>query len=295
MDVERPEHTRLPPWFKIRLAATEKQGYVRAILKRQKLHTVCESAACPNRTECWNAGTAAFLILGNACTRNCGFCNVPHGRPQAVDPGEPERASACVAALKLAHAVVTSVTRDDLADGGASFFAETIRSIRAGTPRCRVEVLVPDFQGSRAALQTVLDANPDVLNHNLETVPALYPRVRPQADYQRSLTLLARAHEHGVTTKSGLMLGLGEGMDELLAVLRDLRKAGCVLLTLGQYLRPGKRHLPVEKYYHPDEFAELESRARELGFLHVSAGPLVRSSYHADRASSLLYDRRIPV
>ena len=285
---------RLPTWFKIRLSGAGRWPEVQNLVRKHDLHTVCTSAACPNRTECWGRGAAAFMILGNVCTRNCGFCNVSKGRPQGPDPDEPVRVARAVKALKLSYAVITSVTRDDLPDGGAALFAETVRMIRKHAPLCSVEVLIPDFQGSPAALQAVLDARPDVLNHNLETIPALYPRVRPQADYQRSLALLARAQERGVVTKSGLMLGLGEGKDELLSVLRDLREAGCSLLTLGQYLRPGKRHLPVEKYYHPDEFAELETLALSLGFPQVSAGPLVRSSYHADRASSMLQDRRIP-
>lgn len=277
---------RLPSWFKIRNSAAGQLSEVKKLVLQNNLHTVCASAACPNRKECWNRGTAAFLILGNACTRRCGFCKVPTGRPDMPDADEPVRVARAVEALKLSYAVVTSVTRDDLPDGGSALFAETIRMIRANSPHCSVEVLIPDFQGSPTALQTVLDARPDVLNHNLETVPTLYPRVRPQADYRRSLALLARARERGVVTKSGLMLGLGEGKDELLSVLRDLREAGCALLTLGQYLRPGKWHLPVEKYYHPDEFAELEAQALASGFRSVASGPLVRSSYHAEKQSA---------
>jgi lipoic acid synthetase len=274
---------RLPPWFKIRLNSNEKSAKVRGLIQTNTLHTVCRSAACPNQTECWNAGTAAFLILGNVCTRGCGFCNVPKGTPAGLDQDEPRRVADAVRALGLSYAVVTSVTRDDLPDGGASIFARTIEAIRAKTTGCRVEVLVPDFQGSGTSLQTVLEAGPDVLNHNLETVPSLYPRVRPKADYRRSLTLLASAGQLGAVTKAGLMLGLGEHLDEVRQVLDDLRDAGCRVLTLGQYLRPGKGNLPVEKYYHPEEFDLLREQALSLGFSSVAAGPLVRSSYHAEQ------------
>ncbi|HTG00227.1 MAG TPA: lipoyl synthase [Nitrospirota bacterium] len=277
----RQEGRRLPPWFKIRLSGSVKLAEVRRLVRTLGLHTVCDSAACPNRTECWSRGTATFLILGNACTRNCGFCNVPKGRPQDTDRGEPERVARAVKALQLDYAVITSVTRDDLEDGGAFLFAETIRSIRASMPRCLVEVLIPDFLGSRDALQAVINERPDVLNHNIETVPSLYARVRPQADYFRSIHLIAHAHECGMTTKSGLMVGLGEEKDELIAVLHDLRAAGCDLLTIGQYLRPGTQHLQVQKYYHPDEFEEMKQEALCMGFRAVFAGPLIRSSYRA--------------
>jgi lipoic acid synthetase len=223
------------------------------------------------------------MILGNLCTRRCRFCNVPKGVPEGLDRDEPNRVADAVAALKLKYAVVTSVTRDDLVDGGAEIFAETIRAIRAKSPECRVEILIPDFQGSEESLRTVLDAKPDILNHNLETVQSLYSRVRPQADYRRSLLLLSRAGADGAVTKTGLMLGLGEAREEILEVMGDLREVGCSILTLGQYLRPGKTHLPVEKYYHPDEFAELRDQALSLGFRHIVAGPLVRSSYHAEK------------
>lgn len=275
---------RLPPWFKVRLSTGSRFIKVRNHIRDGALHTVCESAACPNRNECWNAGTATFLLLGNICTRSCGFCNIPQGQPTGIDGDEPARVAAAVEQLQLTYAVVTSVTRDDLPDGGAGIFAETIRSIRRISPGCRVEVLVPDFQGSQTALETVLDAGPDVLNHNLETVPSLYPRVRSRADYERSLQLLGRALSHGAVTKTGLMLGLGEGMDEVLSVLKDLRNAGCDILTLGQYLRPSLNHLPVERYCRPEEFRALRREALDLGFRHVVAGPLVRSSYHAARS-----------
>jgi len=274
---------RLPPWLKIRLTTSERLKEVRSLIRMNKLHTVCTSAACPNQTECWNAGTATFLILGNSCTRSCGFCNVPKGTPQIIEADEPARVASAVEALKLTYAVITSVSRDDLPDGGSALFAETIRAIRKRIPLCRVEVLIPDFRGSESALHTVLEAYPNVLNHNIETVPSLYKYVRPQADYDRSIELLSRAHAFGAVTKTGMMLGLGEERKEILSVLQDLRKTGCSLLTIGQYLRPGKNSLPVERYYHPDEFLELRDQAIAMGFRHVVAGPLVRSSYHAGK------------
>ena len=250
-------------------------------IREGALHTVCESAACPNRNECWNAGTATFLILGDRCTRSCAFCNISSGEPRAVDQDEPRRVAEAVASMALAYAVVTSVTRDDLPDGGANVFADVIRTIHTISPHCRIEVLVPDFQGSVASLETVLDAAPHVVNHNVETVPSLYPRVRPAADYGRSLRLLERAKQRGFVTKSGIMLGLGEGMDMVRPVLQDLLSAGCKILTIGQYLQPSLNHLPVERYYRPEEFEELRTEALGLGFDHVVSGPLVRSSYHA--------------
>ncbi len=276
-----PNTKRLPAWFKIPLTTTPQSAIVREVVHNKKLNTVCTSAACPNRTECWNSGTATFMILGNVCTRNCGFCNVSKGRPDGPDQDEPRRVAEAVAALDLRYAVITSVTRDDLPDGGAGIFAAAIKAVRAGCPECRVEVLIPDFQGSESSLKTVLAAGPDMLNHNLETVPSLYSRVRPRADYRRSLTLLERAASFGAVTKTGLMLGLGEKIEEIFAVIRDIHRAGCSILTLGQYLQPGKNHLPVEKFYHPDEFTELRRHALAIGLNHVFAGPLVRSSYHA--------------
>jgi len=272
---------RLPPWFKIRLSTNERYTEVRSRVREGALNTVCQSAACPNRNECWNAGTAAFLILGDVCTRRCGFCGVPTGAPRSVDREEAGRIADVVASLGLSYAVVTSVTRDDLPDGGACLFADTIRAIRRRIPNCRVEVLVPDFQGLPQPLDAVLDAFPDVLNHNIETVPSLYPRVRPQADYGRSLQLLRRAKDRDAITKSGIMLGLGEGGEEVRSVLRDLRRAGCDLLTLGQYLPPSREHLPVQRYYRPGEFESLRRLSLDLGFRDVVAGPLVRSSYRA--------------
>lgn len=273
---------RLPPWFKINLATGDGFRNVQKQVQSNKLHTVCRSAACPNQNECWNAGTASFMILGDVCTRTCRFCSVPKGMPSNLDREEPERVARAVAELNLKYAVITSVTRDDLPDGGADIFAATIKAIRTTSPDCRVEVLIPDFQGSAESLETVLHASPDVLNHNLETVPSLYSRVRPQAHYQRSLELLSQARQFGAVTKTGLMLGLGEGAVEVRSVMRDLRSVNCQILTLGQYLQPGKSHLPVEKYYSPDEFEFFREEAISLGFKQVVAGPLVRSSYHAN-------------
>jgi lipoic acid synthetase len=251
-----------------------------------KLHTVCESAACPNVGECWNRRTATFMILGNMCTRRCGFCAVQKGAPLAVDYDEPRRVAEACAALGLKYAVVTSVNRDDRKDGGAELFALTIQAIRERIPACRVEVLVPDFQGSHAALEIVMNAHPDVLNHNIETVPRLYRQVRLGARYERSLDMLAFAKRLRpfIPTKSGLMVGLGETRDEVLAVMRDLRKHDVDILTIGQYLRPTRKHLPVIRYVTREEFDEYKSIGYDLGFGHVESGPLVRSSYHASDA-----------
>jgi lipoic acid synthetase len=258
---------------------------LKGLLRASGLHTVCEEARCPNIGECFQNGTATFLILGDVCTRACAFCAVTSGRPARLDLAEPLRVARAASCLGLRHAVVTSVTRDDLPDGGASVFAATIRAIRRLSPGTSVEVLISDFQGSRQAMAAVMAAGPDILNHNVETVPRLYRRVRPKAVYGRSLELLARAREMDgdVITKSGLMVGLGEEHEELLAVMADLLAAGCDVLTIGQYLQPTPRHRPVARYYHPDEFAELARAGRRLGFRHVEAGPLVRSSYHAER------------
>jgi lipoic acid synthetase len=272
----------LPPWIRVRLRQGQDLARLRGLLRDSTLHTVCEEARCPNLWECWNRGTATFMILGDICTRSCGFCAVKTGRPLAVDRDEPRRVAEAVRAMGLTHAVVTSVNRDELADGGASVFAETIGAIRALNRGCTVEVLIPDFQGSEAALRTVLDAGPDILNHNTETVPRLYPTVRTQARYERSLDVLARAKAGGARVKTGLMVGLGETAEELLVVFSDLRAAGCDILTLGQYLQPTREHVPVDRYYSPEEFERLREEALELGFAHVEAGPLVRSSYHAD-------------
>ena len=283
--LERPE------WLKVRANTTGEYEEVRAMMRRLSLVTVCEEARCPNIHECWaRERTATFMLLGDICTRHCGFCAVGKGKPGAIDPDEPARVAEAARELGLAHAVVTSVNRDDLADGGASQFAATIRAIRQRNPGCSVEVLVPDFCGNWDALDAVLDEAPEILNHNTETVPRLYRRVRPDARYAQSLELLARAHERRsreglpLRTKSGLMVGLGETFEELVATLGDLRAAGCDIATLGQYLQPHERRLPVERYYTPEEFVRLREAGEALGFARVESGPLVRSSYHARRA-----------
>jgi lipoic acid synthetase len=275
-----------PEWLKAPAPVGANYREIKALVGRLKLHTVCESAACPNVGECWNRRTATFMILGNVCTRRCGFCAVGKGAPLAVDYDEPRRVAEACAALGLEYAVVTSVNRDDRQDGGAELFALTIRAIRERLPGCKVEVLVPDFQGSREALATVMEASPDVLNHNVETPPRLYRQVRPGARYGRSLELLARARRMRpeVPTKSGLMAGLGESNDEIAAVLRDLRAHQVSIATIGQYLRPTPRHLPVLRHVTPEEFREFRRVGLALGFSHVESGPLVRSSYHAAEA-----------
>ena len=276
---------RKPDWLKVRAPGGPRYIRLKGLLREWNLHTVCEEAHCPNIGECWEDLTATFMILGDVCTRNCGYCAVAHGRPVWEDREEPERVAGAVKALGLEHVVVTSVNRDDLADGGAAVFAATVRAIRREAPGCRVEVLVPDFQGSADALQTVLDARPDILNHNIETVPRLYKVARHGGRYERSLELFRRARRAApdLLTKSGLILGLGEEHEELLATLSDLRAADVNILTLGQYLRPSPQHLPIARFYRPDEFRELAAEGARLGFAHVEAGPLVRSSYHAKR------------
>jgi lipoyl synthase len=277
-------HIRKPGWLGRPLPSDPAFSRIRSLLEDGRLHTVCREARCPNRGECFSRGTAAFLILGNCCTRRCRFCAVTQGTPERPDPDERRRVAEAVARMSLDYIVVTSVTRDDLADGGAGFFAETIRSLRARRPLARIEVLIPDFQGDEAALRTVLDALPDVLNHNLETVARLYPEVRPQAMYGRSLDLLRRASAlaPGMAIKSGLMLGLGERPGEVESALRDLLGAGCQILTLGQYLQPGRDCLPVARYVPPGEFDAWREVALGMGFARVASGPLVRSSYHAE-------------
>jgi lipoic acid synthetase len=279
------EGSRKPAWLKVPFPGGPQYLWLKGLLRASGLHTVCEEARCPNIGECFQNGTATFMILGDVCTRACAFCAVTSGRPTGLDPAEPLRVARAATRLGLRHAVVTSVTRDDLPDGGASVFAATIRAVRRLSPDTSVEVLIPDFRGSREALAAVMAAAPDILNHNVETVARLYRRVRPKAVYSRSLELLARAREMDgdVITKSGLMVGLGEEHEELLAVMADLVAAGCDVLTIGQYLQPTPRHRTVARYYHPDEFAELARAGRRLGFRHVEAGPLVRSSYHAER------------
>jgi len=272
-----------PEWLKVRAPGSPNYLRLKGLMRELNLHTVCEDARCPNIGECWNHGTATFMILGDICTRACAYCAVAHGRPGEVDASEPIRVAEAVHTLKLSYVVVTSVDRDDLPDGGASIFAGTIREIRARLPRCRIEVLVPDFQGDEQALHTVLDAGPDTLNHNTETVPRLYRMVRSGGRYTRTLELLSRSRGYApdIPTKTGLMVGLGEAHDEIVATFNDLREAGCGILTIGQYLRPSDQHAPMIRYYHPDEFGELKRIALDLGFVHVESGPLVRSSYHA--------------
>lgn len=272
-----------PDWLRVRLRTTPEFEAVRRTLEEQKLHTVCYSAACPNLGECWARGTATFMIGGNRCTRRCGFCDVTTGRPEALDPFEPARVAEAVRRLGLRFAVITCVARDDLPDGGAGQMAATVRAIRRRCPETGVEVLIADYKGDEAALRTVLDAAPDVLNHNLETVERLYRIARPGGRYHRALRLLRRAKEMdaGLLTKSGLMVGLGEEWDELLAAIRHLRDEDVDLLTIGQYLRPSDGHLPVARFYSPEEFAQLREAGQAMGYRHVESGPLVRSSYHA--------------
>lgn len=280
-----PKVTR-PPWLRAPAPVGENYRELKKLVTDLKLHTVCESAACPNIGECWNRRTATFMILGNVCTRRCGFCAVQKGAPLAVDYDEPRRVAEACEILGLKYAVITSVNRDDRKDGGAELFAQTIRAIRERIPDCRVEVLVPDFQGSQAAMEIVMDAQPDVLNHNTETVPRLYRQVRLGARYERSLEMLEYAKQlrPNIPTKSGMMLGLGETPAEVLSVMRDLHAHRVDILTLGQYLRPSLKHLPILRYVPVEEFAEFKRIGREIGFAHVEAGPLVRSSYHADGA-----------
>ena len=277
---------RLPSWFKV--VATTGPDYldIKQTMERLNLHTICEEARCPNRWECWNARTATFLILGDICTRRCHYCSVKTGRPHAVDYEEPMRVAEAVQALGLRHAVITSVNRDELPDGGAWVFAETIRQTRRLNPTCTIEVLIPDFEGNEAALTAVCAEKPEILNHNIETVRRLFPSIRPQGKYQRSIELLHRAKKQGMTTKSGLMLGMGENLDEARQVMRDLRVANCDILTIGQYLQPTREHLPVTRFYEPSEFALLKEEGFAMGFSHVESGPLVRSSYHAERQVS---------
>jgi lipoic acid synthetase len=272
-----------PEWLKVRAPGSENYLRLKGLMKELELNTVCEDARCPNIGECWHHGTATFMILGDVCTRACAYCAVAHGRPNELDVAEPARVAEAVARMRLQHAVITSVDRDDLADGGAFIFAETIRLTRARVPSCRIEVLIPDFQGMETALRAVLDAGPDVLNHNTETVPRLYRMARSGGRYARTLELLDRARRYApaIATKTGIMVGLGEELHEIVAVFDDLRDVGVSILTIGQYLRPTPAHAPMTRYYHPDEFAELKTVALARGFVHVESGPLVRSSYHA--------------
>jgi lipoic acid synthetase len=281
-----------PDWLKVRAPGSPSYLRLKGLMRDLRLHTVCEEAQCPNIGECWNHGTATFMILGDVCTRSCAYCAVAHGRPDPVDQAEPARVADAIHTLGLTYVVITSVDRDDLPDGGASIFAETVRQTRARLAACRIEVLIPDFQGSDAALHEVLGARPDVLNHNTETVPRLYRSARSGGRYERTLHLLAESRRYApdIPTKTGLMVGLGEEREELLRTLEDLRAVDCQILTIGQYLRPTAAHAPMARYYHPDEFRDLKTIALDLGFRHVESGPLVRSSYHAHETADA-YDR----
>lgn len=284
VQAEPAERGKRPDWLRVKLPYGKNFTQVAEIIESHRLHTVCQSARCPNMGECWTAGTATFMILGNVCTRSCGFCAVLTGRPDpGLDYDEPRRVADAVRLMGIRHAVVTSVNRDERKDGGAPIFAETIRLIREAVPGCTVEVLIPDFRGIWDALQLVIDARPDLLNHNIETVPRLYRRVRPQAMYERSLEVIRRGREAGLRTKSGIMVGLGETDDEVLALMDDFVEAGLHVMTIGQYLQPTKMHLPVEEYVHPDKFLWYKKMGEQKGIGHVESGPLVRSSYHAER------------
>lgn len=274
---------RRPDWIKVQAPSGETFAQLQALMRRKELHTVCEEAACPNMGDCWGSGTATFLILGDVCTRACRFCDIKHGRPSELDWEEPERVAQAVKAMQLKHAVITSVNRDEREDGGAPIFAAIIRRIRELQPGCSVEVLIPDFKASLAALKIVMDARPEILNHNVETVPSLFKKVQPQDHYEWSEAVLrnAKQMDPDVLTKSGIMLGLGETVDEVRSVMRDLREWDVDILTIGQYLQPSRQHLPIEKYYTLEEFAELKQFGLEIGFKWVESAPLVRSSYHA--------------
>jgi lipoyl synthase len=282
-----------PEWLKVKAPGSPNYVRLKRLMGDLRLNTVCEEAHCPNIGECWHHGTATFMILGDVCTRNCPYCAVAHGRPATLDTAEPERVANAAEKMQLRYVVITSVDRDDLPDGGAAIFAETIRQIRRRLPDCRIEVLIPDFQGQEAPLHAVLDARPDILNHNTETVPRLYRKARPGGRYPRTLELLDRARTYApdIPTKSGIMVGLGEEWDEVVATLADLRGVGCGILTIGQYLSPSSAHLPVARYYHPEEFDMLKSTALSMGFGHVESGPLVRSSYHAHEQADSFQNR----
>jgi lipoyl synthase len=282
-DHSNTDTTRRPEWLKVKAPGGEGYAKLKQMMRSKSLHTVCEEAHCPNIGECWGAGTATFMILGDTCTRSCGFCAVKTGRPLTLDKQEPMRVAEAVKNMGLVHTVITSVNRDELNDGGSEIFAQTILAVRAENPTTTIEVLIPDFKGKRENLQNIINARPDILNHNTETVPRLYRRVRPQAKYPWTLAVLEESKKQGLRTKTGIMLGLGETFDELMQVMKDLRGVEVDILTLGQYLQPTKAHLPVERFVHPDEFAEFHRIGMEMGFKHVESGPLVRSSYHAER------------
>jgi len=296
VDPEKIDTTpmRRPSWIRVRAPSGETYDWLQSLMRKKELHTVCEEAGCPNMGECWGSGTATFLMMGDICTRTCGFCDIKHGQPALLDWAEPERVAQAVKSMELKHAVITSVNRDERKDGGAPIFAMVIRRIRQLSPGTSIEVLIPDFKGSAEALKIVMDARPEILNHNVETVPRLFKLVQPQDNYQWSEATLghARLLDPEVLTKSGIMVGLGETMDEVKETMRDLRSWGVSILTIGQYLQPSRKHLPIERYYTPQEFEELHNFGLEIGFSWVESGPLVRSSYHAAeqvRALSILH------
>ncbi len=282
---------RKPDWLKIKLPGGENFKDVHELMRKSKLNTVCEEAKCPNLAECWSHRTATYMILGDTCTRSCGFCNVKLGMPNELDLDEPRRVAESVEELGLRHVVITSVNRDELKDGGASIFAETVKQIRERMPKCTVEILIPDFKGEEHALEIIMQNPPDILNHNMETVKRLYHAVRPQAQYERSLEVISWYKERGLRTKSGIMVGIGEKNSEVLEIMDDLRVAGCDIMTIGQYLQPTKNHLPVDRYVTPDEFKFYEEEGLKKGFLAVESGPLVRSSYHADKHAATLEEK----
>lgn len=282
-DQPKPGEGRKPSWLKMKMPGGEGYSKLKHLVGEQKLHTVCESAKCPNIGECWSAGTATLMILGDVCTRSCGFCHIATGRPPVYDTDEPRRVGIAVATMQLGHVVITSVNRDELPDGGAWVWAETIRQVHAQSPKTSVEVLIPDFEGNWPALQLVLDAKPEILAHNIESVPRIYKTVRPQAKYRQSLELLQRAKQQGFTTKTGMMLGIGERLEEIESVIDDLVAIGCDILTLGQYLQPTVKHLPVDRWVTPEEFKHWKAVGEQKGLRHVESGPLVRSSYHAEK------------
>lgn len=286
-----PAHSpsRKPSWLKIRIPGGTEYSRVRRRVDDHKLHTVCESAKCPNLGECWSRGTATFMILGDVCTRSCTFCNIKTGKPTELDWNEPERVAEAVRLMGLSYAVITSVARDELADGGSAVWAATIRKVREVNPHCHIETLIPDFKGSPKCLDTILDAQPDILNHNVETVPRLHPIVRPQAKYPRSLQVLKHAKSRGFFTKSSMMLGMGETPDEIFEVMKDLRKIDVDIITFGQYLQPSPTHNPIDRFLSLEEFESWKKHGLELGFKSVISGPLVRSSYHADEQSKMLF------
>ncbi len=282
IDTPKPPRRR-PEWLKVKAPGGESYSALRNMMRSKKLHTVCEEAHCPNIGECWHSGTATFLILGDTCTRSCSFCAIKTGRPGEVNLDEPIEVAESISAMKIKHAVITSVNRDELYDQGADIWARTIIESKRLNPNVKIEVLIPDFKGDLEILQIVLDAAPDVLNHNVETVPRLYRAIRPQAKYEQSLTVLEYSKQKGMLTKTGMMVGIGEEFDEVIKVMADLRRINVDVITIGQYLRPSAKHAPVDRYVHPDEFAEYTRIGLELGFAHVESGPLVRSSYHAER------------